>query len=164
MQGEENDERKKQAKRKLVFGDEPEVSGEEEEESICSQTKKRAVMDKDSSLVPLMKEVEGAGELDFVQLINKPLPKPWIPLRELKEDLAYHIIGAREETNKHGRCTFPQHSFSKQNDFTLITASLIVRFSADFGHFTSIRLSPPTSPSGEAAKKSCSLSTSKPEG
>ncbi|XP_039279760.1 uncharacterized protein LOC120350436 [Nilaparvata lugens] len=103
MQGEENDERKKQAKRKLVFGDEPEVSGEEEEESICSQTKKRAVMDEDSSLVPLMKEVEGAGELDFVQLINKPLPKPWIPLRELKEDLAYRIIGAREETNKHGR-------------------------------------------------------------
>ncbi|XP_039299231.1 uncharacterized protein LOC120355040 [Nilaparvata lugens] len=94
--------KQKQGKRRLLF-EEPEVSGDEEEQSICSQTKKRAVMDDDSSLVPLMKEVEGAGELDFVQLINKPLPKPWIPLRELEEDLPYRIIGAREDTNKHGR-------------------------------------------------------------
>ncbi|XP_039297929.1 uncharacterized protein LOC120354628 [Nilaparvata lugens] len=98
-----NNIKQKQAKRKLVFEEEPEVSGDEEEESIYSQTKKRAVMEHDSSLAPLMKEVEGAGELDFVQLINKPLPKPWIPLRELKEDLPYPIIGAREDTNKHGR-------------------------------------------------------------
>ncbi|XP_039297945.1 uncharacterized protein LOC120354642 [Nilaparvata lugens] len=106
-----NNIKQKQAKRKLVFGDEPEVSGEEEEESIYSQTKKRAVMDHDSSLAPLMKEVEGAGELDFVQLINKPLPKPWIPLRELKEDLPYRIIGAREDTNKHGRREYVMSAF-----------------------------------------------------
>ncbi|XP_039299301.1 uncharacterized protein LOC120355067 [Nilaparvata lugens] len=35
-----NNIKQKQAKRKLVFEDEPEVSGDEEEESIYSQTKK----------------------------------------------------------------------------------------------------------------------------
>ncbi|XP_039297444.1 uncharacterized protein LOC120354406 [Nilaparvata lugens] len=76
--------KQKQAKRRLLF-EELEVSGDEEEQSICSQTKKRAGMEHDSSLAPLIKEVEGAGDLDFVQLINNPQPKPWIPLRELKE-------------------------------------------------------------------------------
>ncbi|XP_039287364.1 uncharacterized protein LOC120352023 [Nilaparvata lugens] len=91
--------KQKQAKRRLLF-EKPEVSGDEEEEeqSICSQTKKRAGIEHDSSLALLIKEVE-----DFVQLINKPLPKPWIPLRELKEDLPYPIISAQEDTNKHGR-------------------------------------------------------------
>ncbi|XP_039299177.1 uncharacterized protein LOC120355011 [Nilaparvata lugens] len=97
--------KQKQAKRRLLF-EEAEVSGDEEEEeeqSICSQTKKRAGMEHDSSLAPLIKEVEGAGELDFVQLINNPQPKPWIPLRELKEHTPYPIVGAREQTNIHGR-------------------------------------------------------------
>ncbi|XP_039298422.1 uncharacterized protein LOC111054554 isoform X2 [Nilaparvata lugens] len=71
-----NNIRQRQAKRKLTF-EEPEVSSEEEEE-VLTQSKKRAVMDEDSSLVPLMKEVE--AELDFVQLINKSQPKPWVPL------------------------------------------------------------------------------------
>ncbi|XP_039297223.1 uncharacterized protein LOC120354323 [Nilaparvata lugens] len=98
-----NNIKQKQAKRKLVFEDEPEVSGDEEEEPIYSQTKKRAGMEHDSSLALLMKEVEGAGELDFVQLINKSQPKPWILLRELKEHTPYPIIGAREDTNQHSR-------------------------------------------------------------
>ncbi|XP_039287847.1 uncharacterized protein LOC120352193 [Nilaparvata lugens] len=94
-----NNIRQRQAKRKLTF-EEPEVSGEEEEE-VLTQSKKRAVMDEDSSLVPLMKEVE--AELDFVQLINKSQPKPWVPLRELKERTPYPIVAAREDTNQHGR-------------------------------------------------------------
>ncbi|XP_039298425.1 uncharacterized protein LOC120354791 [Nilaparvata lugens] len=98
-----NNIKQKQGKRRSVF-DEPEVSGDEEEQSIYSQTKKRAGMDHASSLAPLMKEVEGTGEveLDFVQLINQPVPKPWIPLRELKEDVPYPIIAAREDSNKDG--------------------------------------------------------------
>ncbi|XP_039295379.1 uncharacterized protein LOC111054555 [Nilaparvata lugens] len=94
-----NNIRQRQAKRKLTF-EEPEVSGGEEEE-VLTQSKKRAVMDEDSSLVPLMKEVE--AELDFVQLINKSQPKPWVPLRELKERSPYPIVAAREDTNQHGR-------------------------------------------------------------
>ncbi|XP_039297056.1 uncharacterized protein LOC120354248 [Nilaparvata lugens] len=96
--------KQKQGKRRLSF-EEPEVSGEEDEETIYSQTKKRAGMEHASSLAPLMKEVQGTGEveLDFVQLINQPVAKPWVQLRELKEDAPYLIIGAREHTNKHGR-------------------------------------------------------------
>ncbi|XP_039299260.1 uncharacterized protein LOC120355048 [Nilaparvata lugens] len=77
-----NNIKQKQGKRRLVF-DEPEVSGDEDE-TIFSQTKKRAVEDS-SSLVPLMKEVQRAeeedegGEMDFVQIINQPAPKPWVP-------------------------------------------------------------------------------------
>ncbi|XP_039300070.1 uncharacterized protein LOC120355576 [Nilaparvata lugens] len=67
---------------------------------ISKFTKKR-VVDEDSSLIPLIKEVE--AELDFVQLVNKPLPKPWVPLRELEEDQPYRIVAVREHTNQHGR-------------------------------------------------------------
>ncbi|XP_022200829.2 uncharacterized protein LOC111057681 [Nilaparvata lugens] len=91
-----NNIRQRQAKRKLAF-EEGEVSGEEEDE-VLPQSKKR-VVDEDSSLVPLIKE----AELDFVQLVNKPLPKPWVPLRELEEDQPYRIVAAREHTNQHGR-------------------------------------------------------------
>ncbi|XP_039298900.1 uncharacterized protein LOC120354894 [Nilaparvata lugens] len=91
--------KKRQTKRKLTF-EEGEVSGEEEDE-VLTQSKKRAVMHEDSSLAPLIKEV--GAELGFVQLINKPLPKPWVPLRELKEDHPYRIVAVREDTNKHGR-------------------------------------------------------------
>ncbi|XP_039287719.1 uncharacterized protein LOC111051573 [Nilaparvata lugens] len=91
-----NNIRQRQAKRKLAF-EEGEVSGEEEDE-LLPQSKKR-VVDEDSSLVPLIKE----AELDFVQLVNKPLPKPWVPLRELEEDQPYRIVSAREHTNQHGR-------------------------------------------------------------
>ncbi|XP_039279858.1 uncharacterized protein LOC120350470 [Nilaparvata lugens] len=91
--------KQRQTKRKLTF-EEGEDSGEEEDE-VLTQSKKRAVMHEDSSLAPLIKEVE--AELDFVQLINKPLPKPWVPLRELKEDHPYRIVAVREDTNKHGR-------------------------------------------------------------
>ncbi|XP_039297842.1 uncharacterized protein LOC120354562 [Nilaparvata lugens] len=96
--------KQKQGKRRLAF-EEPEVSGEEDEETIYSQTKKHAGMEDASSLVPLMKEVQRAeeDELDFVQLINQPVAKPWVPLRELKEDAPYPIISTREHTNKHGR-------------------------------------------------------------
>ncbi|XP_039275113.1 uncharacterized protein LOC120349216, partial [Nilaparvata lugens] len=88
------------------LGHDPEVGGGEEEESICSQTKKRAAVENKSSLVTLMKEVQRAEEderreMDSVQLINQPAPKPWVPLRELKEDVPYPIISAREHTNKH---------------------------------------------------------------
>ncbi|XP_039298263.1 uncharacterized protein LOC120354758 isoform X2 [Nilaparvata lugens] len=48
--------RQKQGKRKLMFEEEAEVSGDEDE-SIFSQTKKCAGMDKNSSMVPLMKEL-----------------------------------------------------------------------------------------------------------
>ncbi|XP_039276446.1 uncharacterized protein LOC120349782 [Nilaparvata lugens] len=95
--------RQKQGKRKLTFEEEAEVSGDEDE-SIYSQTKKRAAMEHNSSMVPLVEEVWRAGdELDFVQLINQPATKPWIPLRELKEHTPYPIIAAREQTNMHGR-------------------------------------------------------------
>ncbi|XP_039301489.1 uncharacterized protein LOC120356604 [Nilaparvata lugens] len=65
-------------------------------------------MENESSLVPLMKEVERAEEderreKDFVQLINQPVPKPWVSLRELKEDAPYPIISTRKHTNKHRR-------------------------------------------------------------
>ncbi|XP_039285432.1 uncharacterized protein LOC120351624 [Nilaparvata lugens] len=98
--------KQKQGKRRLVF-DKPEVSGNKDE-TIFSQTKKCAGMENKSSLVPLMKEVEraegdGRREMDFVQLINRPASKPWVPLRELKEDAPYPIISAKEHTNKHGR-------------------------------------------------------------
>ncbi|XP_039281663.1 protein rpi-1-like [Nilaparvata lugens] len=107
-----NNIKQKQGKRRLVF-DEPEVSGDEEEQSICSQTKKRAGMDESSSMVPLMKEVrrreeeeeeeeEEEDEMEFVSIVNAPTPKPWIPLRELKERTPYPIVGAREQTNIHG--------------------------------------------------------------
>ncbi|XP_039299379.1 uncharacterized protein LOC120355124 [Nilaparvata lugens] len=69
-----NNIRQRQAKRKLDF-EEGEVSGEED--GVLPQSKKR-MLDEDSSLVPLIKE----AELDFVELVNKPLPKPWVPLRD----------------------------------------------------------------------------------
>ncbi|XP_039287852.1 uncharacterized protein LOC120352196 [Nilaparvata lugens] len=95
--------KQKQGKRKLTF-EEAEVSGEEDEETIYSQTKKRAGMEDNSSMVPLLEEVRRVGdELDFVQLINQPVAEPWIPLRELKEHIPYPIIAAREQTNMHGR-------------------------------------------------------------
>ncbi|XP_039299435.1 uncharacterized protein LOC120355177 [Nilaparvata lugens] len=93
--------KQKQAKKRLLF-EEPEVSGDEDE-SIFSQTKKRAGMEDHSSMVPLLEEVRRAGdELDFVQLINQAQPKPWIPLRELKERTPYPIVAVREQTNIHG--------------------------------------------------------------
>ncbi|XP_039297835.1 uncharacterized protein LOC120354557 [Nilaparvata lugens] len=62
--------KQKQGKRKLTF-EEAEASGEEDEETIYSQTKKRAGMEDNSSMVPLLEEVRRAGdELDVVQLIN----------------------------------------------------------------------------------------------
>ncbi|XP_039287845.1 uncharacterized protein LOC120352192 [Nilaparvata lugens] len=99
--------KQKQGKRRRLVFDKPEVSGDEDE-TIFSQTKKHAAMENKSSLVPLMKEVERAEEderreMDFVQLINQPVPKPWVSLRELKEDAPYPIISARENTRKHGR-------------------------------------------------------------
>ncbi|XP_039297991.1 uncharacterized protein LOC120354666 [Nilaparvata lugens] len=105
MCGANNNMKQKQGKRRLVF-DEPEVSGDEDE-TIFSQTKKRAAMENESLLVTLMKEVQRAEEderreMDFVQLINQPAPKPWVSLRELKEDALYPIISARKHTNKHG--------------------------------------------------------------
>ncbi|XP_039284205.1 uncharacterized protein LOC120351342 [Nilaparvata lugens] len=88
-----------------MFEEEAEVSGDEDE-SIFSQTKKRAGMDENSSMLPLMKELrrrEEEDEMEFVTIVNAPTPKPWIPLRELKEHTPYPIIGAREQTNIHGR-------------------------------------------------------------
>ncbi|XP_039297961.1 uncharacterized protein LOC120354651 [Nilaparvata lugens] len=102
-----NNIKQKQGKRRLVF-DEAEVSGDEDE-TIFSQTKKRAAVEDSSSLVPFMKEVQRAeeedegGKMDFVHLINRPAPKPWVPLRELKEDVPYPIISVREDSNEHGR-------------------------------------------------------------
>ncbi|XP_039290447.1 uncharacterized protein LOC120352698 [Nilaparvata lugens] len=90
-----NNIRERQAKRKLDF-EEGEVSGEED--SVLPQSKKR-MPDEDSSLVPLIKE----AEMGFVELINKPVAKPWVPLRELEEDQPYRIVCAREHTNQHGR-------------------------------------------------------------
>ncbi|XP_039298511.1 uncharacterized protein LOC120354804 [Nilaparvata lugens] len=92
-----NNIKQKQGKRRLVF-DKAEVSGDKDK-AIFSQTKKRALED-NSSLVPLMEEEE--DEMDYVQLINRPVPKPWVPLKELKEDVPYPIISAREDCNKHG--------------------------------------------------------------
>ncbi|XP_039292590.1 uncharacterized protein LOC120353345 [Nilaparvata lugens] len=57
-----NNMKQKQGKRRLVF-DEPEVSGDEDE-TIFSQTKKRAAVEDGSSLVPLMKEVQRAEEVE----------------------------------------------------------------------------------------------------
>ncbi|XP_039285320.1 uncharacterized protein LOC120351569 [Nilaparvata lugens] len=84
------------AKRKLEF-EEGEASTEED--SLLPQSKKRMLEQEDSSLVPLIKE----GEMGFVDLINKPVSKPWVPLRELEEDHPYRIVSVREHTNQHGR-------------------------------------------------------------
>ncbi|XP_039301027.1 uncharacterized protein LOC120356202, partial [Nilaparvata lugens] len=93
--------KQKQAKKRLLF-EEPEVSGDEDE-SIFSQTKKRAGMEDNSSMVPLLEEVQQAGdELDFVQLFNQAQLKPWIPQRELKERTPYPIVAVREQMNIHG--------------------------------------------------------------
>ncbi|XP_039284199.1 uncharacterized protein LOC120351336 [Nilaparvata lugens] len=87
--------RQKQGKRKLMFEEEAEVSGDEDE-SIFSQTKKHAGMDENSSMVPLMKELRRGeeDEMEFVRIVNAPMAKPWTPLRELAEDVPHSIISA----------------------------------------------------------------------
>ncbi|XP_039282907.1 uncharacterized protein LOC120351038 [Nilaparvata lugens] len=96
--------KQKQEKRRLAF-EEPEVSREEDEQTIYSQTKKRAGMEDNSSMVPLLEEVRRGeeDEMDFVAIVNRPTAKSWMPLRELAEDVPHSIISAREETNHHGR-------------------------------------------------------------
>ncbi|XP_039282045.1 uncharacterized protein LOC120350894 [Nilaparvata lugens] len=77
-----NNIKQKQGKRRLVF-DKAEVSGDKDE-AIFSQTKK-CVVDDNSSLVPLMKEVQRAeeeeDEMDFVQLTNDPCTNPGCHLK-----------------------------------------------------------------------------------
>ncbi|XP_039299365.1 uncharacterized protein LOC120355112 [Nilaparvata lugens] len=88
---------KQPVKRRLVF----------EDEGVLTQSKKRAGMDENSSMLPLMKELrrrEEEDEMEFVTIVNAPTPKPWIPLRELKERTPYPIVGVREQTNIHGCC------------------------------------------------------------
>ncbi|XP_039288289.1 uncharacterized protein LOC120352325 [Nilaparvata lugens] len=91
-------QQQQQGKRKLRFLD------EEDEETIFVPSKKH--MCENSSLTPLLEEVaweEREDDDDFVPLINRPSPKPWMPLRELVENVPHNIISACEETNHHGR-------------------------------------------------------------
>ncbi|XP_039281856.1 uncharacterized protein LOC120350867 [Nilaparvata lugens] len=90
---------RQQGKRKLQFL-------EEEEETNFVPSKKR--MSENTSMAPLLEEAaarddDDDDDEDFIALINKPSPKPWMPLRELAEDVPHTIISVREETNHHGR-------------------------------------------------------------
>ncbi|XP_039280203.1 uncharacterized protein LOC120350525 [Nilaparvata lugens] len=85
---------KQPVKRRLVF----------EDEGVLTQSKKR-VPEEDSSIVPLLRE-EGEVETedeDFLRLLNSRTEKPWTPLRELEEGMAYPICDVREASNQHGR-------------------------------------------------------------
>ncbi|XP_039297930.1 uncharacterized protein LOC120354630 [Nilaparvata lugens] len=89
---------KQQGKRKLHFLE------EDEEETNFVPSKKR--MCENTSMAPLLEEAaarDDDDDDDFIALINKPSPKPWMPLRELVEDVPHTIISVREETNHHGR-------------------------------------------------------------
>ncbi|XP_039294398.1 uncharacterized protein LOC120353706 [Nilaparvata lugens] len=89
-----------QGKRKLRFLE------EEDEETIFVPSKKQhAYEGENSSLTPLLQQAAQEEEeaRDFIGLINKPTPKPWVPLRELEEHLPHPILSAREETNRHRR-------------------------------------------------------------
>ncbi|XP_039297248.1 uncharacterized protein LOC120354332 isoform X2 [Nilaparvata lugens] len=59
-----------------------------------------------SSLTPLLQlvvqeEEEGDG-LNFIELINRPSPKPWVPIREIQQHVLHPIISTHEDSNKHG--------------------------------------------------------------
>ncbi|XP_039297856.1 uncharacterized protein LOC120354574 [Nilaparvata lugens] len=87
---------RQQGKRKLQFL--------EEEETNFVPSKKH--MSENTSMAPLLEEAaarDDDDDEDFITLINKPSPKPWVPLRELAEDVPHTIISVREETNHHGR-------------------------------------------------------------
>ncbi|XP_039276238.1 uncharacterized protein LOC120349742 [Nilaparvata lugens] len=90
---------KQQGKKKLYFLE------EDEEETNFVPSKKR--MSENTSMAPLLEEAaardDDDDDEDFIALINKPSPKPWMPLRELAEDVPHTIISMREETNHHGR-------------------------------------------------------------
>ncbi|XP_039288550.1 uncharacterized protein LOC120352380 [Nilaparvata lugens] len=81
------------------------VSGEEDEDSILTQSKKqRAYEGENSSLAPLLQQAaQEEHTLNFIGLINKPTPKPWIPLRELEDDIPLPIISVHETSIMH-RC------------------------------------------------------------
>ncbi|XP_039299454.1 uncharacterized protein LOC120355190 [Nilaparvata lugens] len=86
---------RQQGKRKLQFL-------EEEEETNFVPSQKR--MSENTSMAPLLEEAAARDDdEDFIALINNPSPKPWMPLRELAEDVPHAIISVREETNHHGR-------------------------------------------------------------
>ncbi|XP_039285403.1 uncharacterized protein LOC120351608 [Nilaparvata lugens] len=100
---------KQPVKRRLVF----------EDEGVLTQSKKRvAEEDENSSMVPLMKEVQRREEEEeeeeveienemesesFLRLLNSRTEKPWTPLRELEEGLPYPICDVREASNQHRR-------------------------------------------------------------
>ncbi|XP_039299283.1 uncharacterized protein LOC120355057 [Nilaparvata lugens] len=92
---------RQQGKRKLQFLE------EEEEETNFVPSKKR--MSENTSMALLLEEAavrdddDDDNDEDLIALINKPSPKPWMPLRELVEDVPHTIISVREETNHHGR-------------------------------------------------------------
>ncbi|XP_039299376.1 uncharacterized protein LOC120355121 [Nilaparvata lugens] len=90
---------RQQGKRKLQFLE------EEVEETNFVPSKKR--MSENTSMAPLLEEAaarddDDDDDDDFIALINKPSPKPWLPLRELAEDVPHTIISMQEETNHHG--------------------------------------------------------------
>ncbi|XP_039300176.1 uncharacterized protein LOC111061092 [Nilaparvata lugens] len=88
---------RQQGKRKLQFL-------EDEDETNFVPPKKH--MSENTSMAPLLEEASARDDdddEDFITLINKPTPKPWVPLRELAEDVPHGIIAVREETNHHGR-------------------------------------------------------------
>ncbi|XP_039298585.1 uncharacterized protein LOC120354818 [Nilaparvata lugens] len=91
--------KQKQGKRRLAF-EKPEVSGEEDEETIYSQTKKCAGMEDNSSMVPLLEVVRRGKEddMDFVAIVNRPRAKPWMPLRELAEDVSSWLVRRQTTT------------------------------------------------------------------
>ncbi|XP_039300014.1 uncharacterized protein LOC120355544, partial [Nilaparvata lugens] len=79
---------KQQGKRKLHFLEE-----EDEEETNFVPSKKR--MCENSSMALLLEEAaarDDDDDDDFIALINRPSPKPWMPLRKLAEDLPHSII------------------------------------------------------------------------
>ncbi|XP_039296079.1 uncharacterized protein LOC120354061 [Nilaparvata lugens] len=91
---------KQQGKRKLHFLEE-----EDEETNFVPSKKQCAYEAENSSIAQLLEEVaqDDDNHNDFVSIINRPSAKPWMPLRELAEDVPHSIISAHEETNHHGR-------------------------------------------------------------
>ncbi|XP_039278752.1 uncharacterized protein LOC120350241 [Nilaparvata lugens] len=88
-------QQQQQWKRKLRFLD------EEDKETIFVPSKKR--MCENSSLTPLLEEVVREEREDDDDDFDQPSPTPWMPLRELAEDILHNIIFTHDETNCHGR-------------------------------------------------------------
>ncbi|XP_039285428.1 uncharacterized protein LOC120351621 [Nilaparvata lugens] len=91
---------RQQGKRKLQFL--------EEEETNFVPSQKR--MSENTSMAPLLEEAaarddDDDDDEDFIALINKPSPKPWMPLRELAEDVPHTIISVDSATDPDPRRT-----------------------------------------------------------